>query len=159
MPFGSLPPGPPRRDAADKDEDPQSPDDNRVLFFGRAATTAERREIARLVKQYYAASAAGEGARLCSLLYDLIAETLVEQYASSPGLAGSDCASVASKLLAQRHAELVVDAAALQLTRVRVKGPKAYAMVYFGKRPEPYLVLHRRRGAWRVQTPFAGGLP
>jgi hypothetical protein len=128
----------------DRDED--SP----VLRFGYAASLAEVRAIASLVRRYYGDGAAGDGASACSLLYSLLRESVVEEYAQSPGLRGKTCAEVLSKLFKRRHRDLAGDVAALKLTIVRVGGDRGLALVRFGATRERRVLVRRERGAWKM---------
>lgn len=150
----------------DSDEDNDNPggsrydaDDSPVLRFGHAASAAQERAIASLVKRYYAAGAAGDGASACSLLYPLLAESVVEEYAQSPGLRGKTCAEVLSKLFKRRHRELAGDVAALKPTVVRVSGDHGLALVRFGATRERRLLLRRERGAWKMDVLLDVGVP
>jgi hypothetical protein len=141
----------------DRDEDNDNPgssrydaDDSPVLRFGYAASLAEVRAIASLVRRYYGDGAAGDGASACSLLYSLLRESVVEEYAQSPGLRGKTCAEVLSKLFKRRHRELAGDVAALKLTIVRVGGDSGLALVRFGATRERRVLVRRERGAWKM---------
>src|SRR5665213_1011485 len=48
---------------------PHDKDDFGIVYFGQPATASEARFIASLVKRYYAAAAASDGARACALMY------------------------------------------------------------------------------------------
>jgi hypothetical protein len=150
----------------DSDEDNDNPggsrydaDDSPVLRFGQAANHAEERAIASLVRRYYAAGAAGDGASACSLLYPLLAESVAEEYAQSLGLRGKTCAQVLSKLFKRRHRELAGDVAALALTVVRVGGDRGLALVRFGATRERRVLLRRERGAWKMDVLLDVGVP
>jgi hypothetical protein len=150
----------------DSDEDNDNPggsrydaDDSPVLRFGRAASAAQGRAIASLVRRYYAAGAAGDGASACSLLYPLLAESVVEEYSQSPGLRGKTCAEVLSKLFKRRHQELAGDVAALKPTVVRVGGDHGLALVRFGGTRERRVLLRRERGAWKMDVLLDIGVP
>jgi len=150
----------------DSDEDNDNPggsrydaDDSPVLRFGHAANHAEGRAIASLIRRYYAAGAVGDGASACSLLYSLLAESVVEEYAQSPGLRGKTCAEVLSKLFKRRHRELTGDVAALEPTVVRVGGDHGLALVRFGAARERRVLLRRERGAWKMDVLLDLGVP
>jgi hypothetical protein len=150
----------------DSDNDNDNPgksrydgDDGPVLHFGHAASAAEERAVAALVKRYYAAGAAGDGATACSLIDSLLAESVVEEYAQSPALRGKTCAEVLSKLFRRRHRELAGDIATLKPTVVRVSGDRGLALVRFGATRERRLLLRRERGAWKMDVLLDVGVP
>jgi hypothetical protein len=150
----------------DSDEDNDNPgsgrydaDDSPVLRFGHAASAVEMRAISSLVRRYYAAGAAGDGASACSLLYSLLADSVVEEYAGSPGLRSKTCAEVLSKLFKQRHRELAGDVAALKTTVVRVGGDRGLSLVRFGATRERRVLLRRERGAWKMDVLLDVGVP
>src|ERR1700722_9331107 len=51
-------------------------DDGAMLNFGKVASRTEARAITMVVKRYYAAAAAGNGARACSLMAPAVAKSL-----------------------------------------------------------------------------------
>lgn len=153
-------PGTPKvKDANDSDDDPASNDDEPVIDFGRPASAADAQAIATLVKRYYAATSAADGAAICSLLYNVIAETIPEDYEDSPGFRGRTCAEVMGKVFAQRRRQTLRDRRKLRVTRVRVEGAKGIVMVYLGKRPEPYFLVHRQGAEWKMERMFITTLP
>jgi hypothetical protein len=153
-------PGTPRiGDANDGDADPGSNDDEPVIDFGQVASAADKQAITRLVKSFYAATSAANGPAICSLIYNVIAETVPENYEQSPGLKGRTCAEVMGKVFAQRRRQTLRDRRKLRVARVRVEGSKGIAMVYLGKHPEPYFLVHRQGAEWKMQRLFITTLP
>lgn len=134
-------------------------DDKPVLYFGHAPSAADGRAIAALVRRYYAAGAAGNGATACGLIHPLLAESIVEEYAHSPSLRGKTCAAVMSKLFRQLHRELTSDVAGLELVRTRVSGDRGLALVRFGARRERRVLVRRERGAWKMDVLLDVGVP
>ena len=51
-----------------------------ALNYAHAASAADRRAVTALIKRYYAAATAGDGATACSMLYITLAEAVVEDY-------------------------------------------------------------------------------
>jgi hypothetical protein len=138
----------------DKDDDP-------IHYYGHAANAADERAVTALVKRYYAAGAAGDGARACLLLYSEIAGSVVEQYGrplGPPALRGKTCAAVMSKLFKQRRRQLAADRATLEVTGVRVEGDRGYALLSSTKMPVGYIVLRREHDDWKVGA-LLGGPP
>lgn len=116
----------------DRDNDgDHNDDDGRVLFYGHAASAADRRGSVALVTSYFAAAAAADGAKACALLVPLLAESVVEEDGRSPALRGRTCAEVMSKLFRLHHRTLVEKRAALQVIAVRVEGNKGLAVLNF----------------------------
>lgn len=134
-------------------------DDGPVLYFGHAANAAEGRTITVLVKHYYAAAAANDGATACSLIYSIIAESVADEYGQSPALSGKTCAVVMSKLFKQRHRELATEAAGLEVTRMRVSGDRGLVLLRLGTALERRVPVRREHGAWRLAVLFDVGVP
>jgi hypothetical protein len=140
----------------DNDND-HGDDDTHVLNYGYAANAADERESTALVKRYYALAAARDGTRACPLLVPLLAETIAEQDSHSPGLRGSTCAVVLSKLFARDHRLLAEKDAHLKVLRVRVKGDKGLILLDFPEIPEARQILERRvNGTWRLREIYDG---
>jgi hypothetical protein len=136
-------------------------DDYAIRNFGHAASAADRRTIAALVKRYYAAGAAGDGAAACALIYSGLAnspnlgEAAEAAYPPAPGvplLRGQSCARIMSLLFKEDHQRLAADLATAIVTRVRVKGSRGLALLGFRTTPERQIPLRREHGAWKVET-------
>jgi hypothetical protein len=137
-------------------------DDSAVLYFGHAVSAAEARAITGLVEHYYAAAAVNDGATACSMIYSIIAESVVEDYGQSSGpsaVSGKTCATVVSKLFNQHHRELVSKAAALKVTRVRVEGDRGVVLLRFGATSERRILVHYERGTWKMDDLLDIGVP
>lgn len=155
--------------ALDTDGDNDRPGNNRydtdndsVSTYGHTAAAADIQAITALFRRYYALAAAGDGARACSMVYWLFAETVVEEHDRGKGpssLRGNTCAQVASKLFKQRHREAVEDVATLQVARVRLNGNQGMALVRFGATRERDVLVHRDRGAWKMSVLLDNGAP
>lgn len=151
----------------DGDKDNDSPgssrydsDNDEVLTFGPAADPVDRAAIGALIKSYYAAAAAGDGRRACSLTYWLFAESIVEEHHRGKGprsLRGNTCAQISSKLFAQRHRELTEDVAALEVAAVQVKRKQGFVLVRFGKKRERIVLVHRDNGVWEMNVLLDNG--
>jgi hypothetical protein len=139
-------------DSLDRDNDSDHDDDDaRYLEYGRAANPAELREALALVRGYYAAATAENGARACAMLDPIIAESVAEKYGQSPGVTGKTCAVVMSKIFANHHAALAVEDTTFRIPEIRVLGDKGLAILEFPTIPEVRkLELHRVDGTWRV---------
>jgi hypothetical protein len=139
-------------------------DDKQIVYMGHPASAADRQSIAVVVKNYFAAAAAHDGAKLCAGMYSLIAESVPEDYgeppAGPPGFSGKTCAVVLSKLFAQRGRERSVDTTGkLEVTGVRVREGKALALLRFGTAPIRYIWVRREYKRWKVDTLLDIGIP
>jgi hypothetical protein len=146
-------------DSADGDEDPESNDDEEFVDFGHEASEEDRRAVTTLVEHYYRAAAAQDGKSVCANIYAVVVETIPEQYAHSPQFRGSSCEQVMHKVFKHMHTTLAAEVPRLRVTRVRVSGAQGVALVYLGKRPEPYVLLHREGNSWKMKSLFEVGLP
>jgi cytoskeletal protein RodZ len=146
------------KDSNDGDDDPASDDDNEILDYGHAASAADKRAITAMVTSYYAAAAADDGIKACSLIYSLVAESIPEENNQTSGV--QTCASVMSKLFMQHQGQMTTDNASLKVTRVRVEGSKGLALLDFGKTPEPHVLVHSEHsGAWKMESLLETGMP
>ena len=136
------------------------PDDGEVLTYGRAPSAAEERELGVLVRRYYAAAAAFDGAAACSMLKPTLADSLPEDYGRAPGpayLRGSKtCAAVLSRLFEHTHREVP---SAPYVTGVRIRGDEA--LVVLGSRiaPASFVILQREGSTWKIANLLADPLP
>jgi hypothetical protein len=131
---------------------PIDADDYAVLDFGHPASATERRKILALVRRYYAVAVAEDGPKACSMLYPSAAKEVVEEDGRLPGLTGSTCAVVISKLFKQRHRQIVADLHSFKAVRVRIEGFDGYVVLRFARAiAARELDLHLVGRAWRVQ--------
>jgi hypothetical protein len=154
---------------ADKDNDVEAPDDdtnnNSVLDFGHAANAADRQAITTLVKRYYAAALAGDGAQACSMIYSTFAEAIPEDYGQSPPgpsylKGGTTCPAVMVLLFKHFHSQLAVQVPLLEVSRVRLKEHQGLAVLRFGKMPERQIDVGREgQHAWKVEALLDSELP
>ena len=146
-------------DADDADGDQGVDDDGPIVEYGVSASPAQRRAIVVLVKRYYTAAAADDGARACAQIYDVVAETVPETFAESMGLHGNSCAAVMTQVLARRHRRMAADLAHFKVGAIRLGPERGYVMVDFGTRPAPYVQIHRQGDSWKVQSLLEIPLP
>jgi hypothetical protein len=153
---------------ADRDNDIHAAADdtnnNRVLSFGHDAVPSERRAITALVKRYYAAALAEDGARGCALLYSTLAEAAPEDDSREPGTPAymhgqTTCAGVLHALFHHYHAQLAAELPKLQITSVRLEEHKGFAFLRFGKLPERKISVQRERHTWKMSQIFDEELP
>jgi hypothetical protein len=149
----------------DKDIDslgqgPYDTDNDANPTYGPAASASERQAIVALIEGYYKAAAAEEGARACSMLDPLIAEAAVEEHRpgkGSPRLRGRTCAQVLARVFAQRHHELVADAATLRVGWIQRQARQAVMLVHFGSTRELTVRMHLARGRWQMNNLLDSG--
>jgi hypothetical protein len=126
-------------------------DDSAIVDFGHAASAAEERALATVVKRYVEAAAVADGGTACTLLASSIADTAAEDYGRNAGpsyLSGANtCPQLLTDLFRHAHAELT---AAVEMTGARIEGNQAYALLGSAKAPASSLSLLRGKGAWKV---------
>jgi hypothetical protein len=135
-------------------------DDSSILTYGHAASVADRRAITALVERYYAAAAAEDGAKACSMITSTFATAIPEDYGQAPGPAylrgAGTCQAVMSRLLKHVHRQLP---AAIKVTEVRVGGNQARALLGSRTTPASFILVERERGTWKIDGLLGGPLP
>jgi hypothetical protein len=153
---------------ADHDNDVGAPYDDAnhraLLDQGAAATPAERGAIVALVKRYYAAALAENGALGCALLYSTLAEAAPEDDSREPGTPGymhgqTTCAGVLHALFRHYHAQLAVELPKLKVTYVRVQGRGALVLLGFGALAERQTGVERERRVWKMSKIYDEEVP
>jgi hypothetical protein len=153
-------PGTPKvKDTNDSDDDPGSNDDEPIIGFGQAASVADKKAITILTKRFYAATSEANGPAICSLIYNVVAEEIPENYENSPEAKGRTCAEIMGKVFAKQHRQIARDRSKLRVTRVRVEGDKGIVIVYLGEHPEPYFLVHRQGAEWKMDRYLITKLP
>jgi hypothetical protein len=151
----------------DKDNDISAPDDdtknNSVLDFGHAASASEKQTITALVKRYYAAALAGDGAKACAMLYSTLAEAVPEDYGQSPPgqpyMRGTTCPAVMALLFKHFHKQLAVEVPVLKVSRVRLDEHHGLAVLTFGNLPERDISVAREGHVWKIEALLDSELP
>lgn len=136
-------------------------DDQYLIESGTIPLTAEMPAFDALVEHYYAAVAAGDGARACSLMTRQLAQAAPIDYGrlGPPYLrGGKTCADVVSRLSRHVHAELTEPIA---VTQVRINYNRVDAEAFVGSRkvPASEISLGLEHGSWRISQIFATPLP
>lgn len=152
---------------SDKDNDSGPEDDksnNGVLDYGHPASAVDARAVTALVKRYYAAAIAENGAKACEMLYSIFSEAIAEDYGqNSPGPAylhaGKTCSQVMSLLFKHLHSQLRVELPKLKVARVRLNGHHGLALLSFGTMPERQISVAREGHAWKVESLIDSELP
>jgi hypothetical protein len=154
--------------SADKDNDNPTPesyrfpdkDDKATFAYGHSPSAAGGRAIASIVKRYYAAASAGDGAAACSLLLPSLARSVPEDYGKSAGLSyllgAKTCKMVLSMLFQHFHSQL---AEAIQVVEVRVMGSSAQVVLSSKTMPASNIFLLRQSNSWKVEEILGQPLP
>jgi hypothetical protein len=137
-------------------------DDSSVRTFGYPATRSDRRLIVALLKRYYTAAVAGDGAQVCSLVYS----PLVKSYTQDLGQNGSrflrglrGCAQIVSRILMVGRSALAIVALRPGITEIRVSG--RLALVVLGTNPSPIREIEviRDQRIWMIYGPVDNEVP
>lgn len=126
-----------------------------ISTFGHAATGAEKRAITALVRAYYAAAAADDGAKACSMIYSIFEEAIPEDYGQPPGppeLRGTTCAVVLSKLFRHVPGQPPSVLAKTEVTGVRLRGRVGYAQLRSSAMPAGEIGLEREHSSWKLSS-------
>jgi hypothetical protein len=151
---------------SDKDNDIGAPDDDTqntsALDFGHAASAPERQTITALVKRYYAAALAENGAKACSMIYSTLAAAVPEDYGGPPGplymRGAKTCAAAVTLLFKHFHTLLTLQVPRLKVARVRLIEHHGLALLNFGKLPEREIYVAREGHIWRMSALLDGEL-
>jgi len=130
-------------------------DDNVVLHYGHATNAQDRRTITALVKRYFAAAARQDGASACSMIASSLANSVAETLGGKAGPAysrGNTCAAVMSKLFYHYHRQLAAHESQLEVTAVRLDGPKGIAVLGFKTLPGRQLHVARENAVWKIDA-------
>lgn len=135
-------------------------DDAAALSFGHPASAADRRNVAELVKRYYAAAAAGDGSKTCSMMTPSLAGSLPQDYGQGAGPAylrgASTCEAIMGRVLARSHRQLE---GAVAVTGVRVNGSNAMALLGSHTMAASDISLAMEGGQWRIAALLGAPLP
>lgn len=163
----TTPPPDFRKADRDRDNDIGAPDDdknnNSVLNFGHAASASDEQAISSLVKRYYAAGLAEDGAKACSMIYSTLAEAVPEDYGQSPPgpvyMRGTTCPTVLALMFKHFHHQLSVQVPLLKVSRVRLNEHHGLAVLKFGKMPERQIPVAREGHVWKIEALLDSELP
>ncbi len=164
----AIPPAPAQTKAdTDKDNDvavaaQDDTNNNGVLDFGKAASASERRAITELLKRFYTAAAAENGAAACSMIYSTITEVIAENHGRPPSPAysrGRNCPEVMTGIFVHFHPQLALELPKLQVARVRLVEHHGLAVLSFGAMPERQISVAREGHAWKIQTLLDSEIP
>jgi ketosteroid isomerase-like protein len=152
--------------ASDEDDDQDDDGDPRYYlkpsmqdtfvppWEGARASRSDRLAIAALVKRYYTAAAAEDGAQACAMLSaDIVAGLSEEPQSSSSPTRQSACAVALSRVYKTQHRLLEEDdVSTMVIADVRINHDVATAIVGFRSMPVGSLRLRRQKGAWKIDA-------
>jgi hypothetical protein len=126
--------------------------------YGHDAPPSDRSTIVALVRRYFAAAAAEDGAGGCALIESSLARAVPLDYGrlGPPYMRGKTCAAVLTLLFRHEHAGLALKARQLRVTGVRLEDREGFALLSFGRMPERQISVVRDGGTWRVSTLLDG---
>lgn len=135
-----------------RDSFPGTDDD--AATYGYPANGSDRRAITALVRTYYAAAAADDGAVACTLIYSTLADSVAEDYGRPPGpaaLRGSTCRAVMTKLFRRVPDQPAAVLARTEVTGVRVYQGRGFALLHSSAMPHGEVAVARQGDRWRLQ--------
>lgn len=158
-PARSAPPGSYLKWDGDKPDDSggrRGNDDPPFLkAYGTPATSADRRAVSALVKRYYLAAAAEDGATACSLLTSALANSVAGGVDRSASSAVGGCGPSMSLLLRQQHRSLTArEPATMVVIGVYLKGDLGLALLGFRRIPESTILVEREARVWKIDALF-----
>jgi|HubBroStandDraft_3_1064219.scaffolds.fasta_scaffold03418_6 hypothetical protein len=138
-------------------------DDQSVRYDGQLADPADRGAITSLIRRYYTAAVAGNGAKGCALIYgyELVART-ADEYGgppSVPNMSAKKCAVVLSELFRSHHRELLDHFTKLTLVSIRIAALSGSVLMWFGEGPEHRMLVRREPEGWRIGLLFDERMP
>jgi hypothetical protein len=137
-------------------------DDNSVRRYGHGASVADEKAITALVKRYFAAAVAQDGAAGCSMIISTLAGSVAESFGRPPGppyLRGDTCAAVMSKVFKLNRKQLSAYAASLKVAGVRVNGDHGVAVLSFRALPARQIRVEREGALWKLEVLVDSELP
>jgi hypothetical protein len=137
-------------------------DDSSLRDIGRAADPLDRHSIVALLRRYFAAAVAEDGARACAILAASIARSVPQTLGQPPGppyLAGTSCAPIVSKVFEQDHRQLVAYARLLHVSDVRVTANRAVVILDVQPLPGREIWVQREDGVWKIDALLDNEMP
>jgi hypothetical protein len=146
-------------DADPDDNTSKESNDNGDLLasYPGRPSEADMRAITAVVKSYYAAAAARDGAKACQLLDSSLAMNLGEGSGHS-GAKG--CVAAVDHLFKEEHQRLIADeVATMAVTSAHLKGEVGLALLAFKKAIQGEIIVEREGGMWKVDALIDGEVP
>jgi ketosteroid isomerase-like protein len=121
---------------------------------GAEAGRSERLAIVSLVKRYYAAAAASDGAHACMMLSaDIVAGLSEDPQSSSSPTRQRACTAALSRVYKMQHRLLAEDdVSTMVIVDVRINRDVATAIVGFRTMPVGSVRLLRKKGTWKIDA-------
>jgi hypothetical protein len=133
--------------------------DNSIQTFGKESGEADKQAVTTVVKRYYAAVAAGDGAGACALLSSGISKSIVQSLGRSAALREKGCPGILSLLFKHRPGQAGASLAVVDVTGVRVKGNRGFALLRSKTMPSGEITIYREGGAWKIGSLIGSALP
>jgi hypothetical protein len=133
--------------------------DNSIQTFGREGGETDRQAVAELVKRYYAAVAADDGAKACSMMSSGLSGSLVSGLGRSPKAHGKGCGAILSLLFKGRGRQAAAGLLAPEVTGVRLRGARGFALLRSKAIPAGEISIVRERGVWKIAALIGSALP
>jgi hypothetical protein len=151
---------------ADGDNDVGAPNDDTSndseASFGHAASASEQKAITALIKRYYAAALAENGAKACRVIYSPLVEAVPEDYGKSPPgpryMESQTCPGATTLLFRHFHAQLRAEVPRLKVTKVRLKQHHGLALLSFGRLAVRKILVIREGRTWKLAALLDGPL-
>lgn len=139
-------------------------DDTQASTLGQPAAPADSRAVTALVKRYFAAAVAADGARACAMFSPGIARATPAIFGRppTPYARGSTCAQVMHGMFRFRSYLMAAEARHLRVAEVRVKDSEGVALlsVRSGRLQQLRLLpVVRERGIWKIRWAVDTELP
>jgi hypothetical protein len=148
-------------DEAKKEKGIGAEDLRGILAAGHGANAADKSAITTVVRSYFLAATAGDGAKGCSLLASNLA-TAVAAEENQPTATGnkSTCATSLTQFFKEQHERLVAeDVKTMVFTGVHVEGDFGSVTLGFKAMPQTEMVLQREGHTWKIAALFDSPLP
>jgi hypothetical protein len=148
-------------DADDRGDGPSADDLQEMVVAGRGgASPADRRAITKSVKRYFAAAAAVDAEKGCSLLASSVAIGLGGESGPSGATTNEGCVAALSLSYRRQHKRLTAeDPSTMVVTGVHVKGSIGLVTLGFREMPETEIVVEREGATWKPAAIFDSPLP
>lgn len=150
-------------DGDSNSDSPYDSDDKSALDYGHPADAQDVRSITALVRRYYAAAAAENGAKACSMIYSTYAEAIPEDYGTSPPgpkwARGTSCPAVVTLIFKHFHSQIAVRLPKLKVSSVRLREHQGLVLLSFGTLPEREIRVDRESHTWRILALIDNDLP
>lgn len=124
--------------------------DDYISTYGHEAREPEKRRISDLVKRYYTAALAGEGAVACSFVYSTLAKSVAEDYGTAGSPHSTNCAAVLPKLFRHAPGLSAADLASTTVTGVRLRGNRGFVQLSSKAMRTGEISIEREGRTWKL---------